>query len=347
MIQLALEGYGFMGRIHAACWRKVKGVRIAAVCVRDPAVLKRAVKVYGCVGDPVPADLPPGVKVYTDAARMLAEVRPDVVDVTLPTSLHPSAVVQALASGAHVLCEKPLALDAKGADAVLRAAARAKGRFMVAQTLRFDPVYSCLKELVASARYGAVSAASFVRLTPPPCAPKGKSWFCDESVSGGLALDLNVHDADVVNWLFGLPKAVTARGHRRADGLLDHLTVDYAYADKVVTAEASWAATVPFGFTYGFRVFFERATVVYDPRAVRPFLVSPARGKPFVPKFRRADSYANEIDFFMRMVRGRVSESASPAPTGEIRDSIALVDAERKSLALGRSVTCRRKARPR
>ena len=338
MTNLVIEGFGFMGRIHAACWRKVKGVRLAAVCVRDPAVLRRAVKVYGCVGEPVPADLPADVKVYTDAAKMLAEIRPDIVDVTLPTALHPAAVEQALASGAHVLCEKPLALDAKGANAVLRAAARAKGRFMVAQTLRFTPEYACLKRLVDSGKYGAVTAATFTRLTPPPCAPRGKSWFCDESVSGGLALDLNIHDADVVNWLFGLPQTVAARGHRRADGLLDHLVVDYAYPNRVVTSESSWAATESFGFTYGFRVFFERATVVYDPRAVRPFLVAPARGRPFAPKFRRTDGYQNEIDFFARLVRGRVSESASPAPTAEICDSIALVDAERRSSATGRAV---------
>ena len=340
MQNVAIEGFGFMGRIHAACWRRLKGIRIAAVCVRDPSRLVLPVKAYGCVGGDVAAELPPDVKVYTDAAKMLAEVRPDIVDVTLPTALHLSAVEQALAAGAHVLCEKPLALDAAQARAVLRAAGRAKGRFMVAQCLRFAPEYACLKQVIASGKYGAVVAASFNRLTPPPRAPKGASWFRDEAISGGLALDLNIHDADVVNWLFGLPGAVTARGHRRADGLMDHLVVDYAYPDKVVTAEASWAATESFGFTFGFTVFFERATVVYNPRAVQPFLVSPAKGKPFTPKFRRPDSYQNQIDFFWRLVQGKVSEKDSPAPTEEICDSIALVDAERKSAATGRSVKC-------
>lgn len=338
MKTVAIEGFGFMGRIHAACWRNVKGARIAAVCVRDPAALTRAVKAYGCVGAAVAADLPPDVKVYTDAAKMLDEVRLDIVDVTLPTALHLSAVEQALAYGAHVLCEKPLALDTAQANAVLRAAARAKGRFMVAQCLRFAPEYAYLKQLVASRKYGAVTAATFTRLTPPPTAPKGASWFRDEALSGGLALDLNVHDADIVNWLFGLPAAVTARAHRRADGLTDHLVIDYAYPDKVVTAEASWAATESFGFTFGFTVFFERATVVYNPRATQPFLVSPAHGKPFTPKFRKPDCYQNQVDFFWRLVQGKVSEKDSPAPTAEICRSIALVDAERKSAVDGRAV---------
>lgn len=339
MKTVAIVGYGFMGRVHAACWRRVCGVRLAAVCVRDPAVLQKAVKVYGCVGDALKPDLPEGTAVYTDLGKMLDEVRPDYVDITLPTALHAQAVETALASGAHVLCEKPLARDAREADRIVRAASKAKGRFLVAQCLRFAPEYAYLKTLVDSGKYGAVSAASFSRLTPPPCAPGGgASWFHDERNSGGLALDLNVHDTDIVRWLFGLPAAVAAKGHRRADGLLDHLAVDYAYPDKVVTAEASWAGTESFGFEFGFKVFFERATVVLDLRRPTPFLVYPAKGKAFAPKLRAVDCYQAEIDFFHRYAAGKVEASANPAPLDEVRDSIALVDGIRSSLSKGRSI---------
>ena len=109
MKTVAFIGYGFMGRVHAACWRRIRGVRIAAVCVRNPASLTRAVKVYGCVGEALPANLPPDVAVYTDVGKMLAEVKPDMVDIVLPTALHAAAIERALAHGAHVLCEKPLA----------------------------------------------------------------------------------------------------------------------------------------------------------------------------------------------------------------------------------------------
>ena len=59
MKTIAFIGYGFMGRIHAACWQRIRGVRVAAVCVRNPASLKRAVKVYGCVGEAMPAERHP------------------------------------------------------------------------------------------------------------------------------------------------------------------------------------------------------------------------------------------------------------------------------------------------
>lgn len=75
-------------------------------------------KVYGCVGEALPANLPSDVAVYTDAEKMLDEVEPDVVDVVLPSSQHAAAVERALAHGAHVLCEKSLALvDAERASA--------------------------------------------------------------------------------------------------------------------------------------------------------------------------------------------------------------------------------------
>ncbi len=336
MKTVAFIGYGFMGRIHAANWQRIRGVRVAAVCVRNPASLARAVKVYGCVGEAVPANLPPDVAVYTDAEKMLSEVKPHIVDVVLPTALHAAAVETALAHGAHVLCEKPLARDAREAGRILRTAARAKGILMVAQCLRFAPEYTYLKKLVASNRYGAVTAATFTRLTPPPRAAKGTSWFQDESVSGGVALDLNIHDADIVNWLFGLPRSVASRAHRVASGATDHLMVSYDYPDKIVTSEASWSATETFGFTYGFRVHFARATVVYDPRLPAPFMVYPARGKPFAPAFRDKDPYQNEIVFFHRLVTGRVRAEANPAPLADILASLALVDAERTAARTGR-----------
>lgn len=329
MKTVAFIGYGFMGRIHAACWQRIRGVRVVAVCVRNPASLARAVKVYGCVGEAVPANLPPDVAVYTDAEKMLSTVKPDIVDVVLPTALHAAAVEMALAHGAHVLCEKPLARDAREAGRIVRAAERAKGIFMVAQCLRFAPEYVYLKKLVGSGRYGAVTAATFTRLTPPPRATKGASWFQDESVSGGVALDLNIHDADIVNWLFGLPRSVACRAHRAASGVTDHLVASYDYPDKIVTSEASWSATETFGFTYGFRVHFAHATVVYDPRLPAPFMVYPTTGKPFAPAFRDKNPYQNEIAFFHRLVTGRTRAEANPAPLADILASLALVDAER------------------
>ena len=90
-----------------------------------------------------------------------------------------------------------------------------------------------------------------------------------------------------------------------------------------------------------FRVHFARATVVYDPRLPAPFMVYPARGKPFAPAFRARDPYQNEIAFFHRLVTGRARTAANPVPLADIRASLALVDAERASARTGRRIVIR------
>ena len=155
-------------------------------------------------------------------------------------------------------------------------------------------------------------------------------------MSGGLALDLNIHDADVVRWVFGEPKGVTCRVHRRAAGGVDHLLTAYDYPNAVVTTEASWAAAATFAFQFGYRVMFERATVVYDPWRKDALLAYPAKGTPFAPKLKGPSAYEAEIRRFLSWVRGR--DAAPPVENADIRASIALIAAERRSAATGRHV---------
>ena len=337
MKKVAILGFGSMGRLHYDVWKALKGVRVVAVCDKNPAGFRQPARAYGLVDVSSGAPLPDAVAVYTDTATMLAEVKPDVVDVTLPTRFHADATIAALEAGADVLCEKPMALDVKGCDRMMAAAARTGRKLMIAQCLRFAPEYRLLEELISSGRYGPVIAAAFARLTAPPRTNDGKeSWFFDEKLSGGLALDLNIHDADVVRWLFGEPKGVTSRVHRRATGSVDHLLVTYDYANAVVTSEASWAAAPSFAFQFGYRVLFAEATVVYDPWRKEPLCVYPLKGKPFAPKLKGASAYAEEIRRFLAWVGGRAT--ATPVENADIRASIALIAAERKSAATGRRV---------
>ena len=275
--------------------------------------------------------------VPTDIAPMLAEMKPDIVDVTLPTRFHADAAIAALEAGADVICEKPMALDVKACDRMMAAAKVAGRKLMIAQCLRFASEYRLLKDLVVSGKYGSVVSANFSRLTAPPQTNDGReSWFFDETLSGGLALDLNIHDADVVRWLFGNPKGVTSRVHRRKTGSVDHLFVIYDYPNAVVTTEASWAAAPSFAFQFGYRVMFERATVVYDPWRKEPLFIYPVKGKPVAPKLKGGSAYAEEIRRFFSWTAGRAQ--TTPVENTDIRASIALIAAERKSSATERRV---------
>ena len=220
MVKIAVVGFGFMGRMHYGNWKKIPGAKVVAVC---DANLKQLTTVTtgNLAGIDTTTDFT-GVAIYDDYARMLAAGGFDVVDITLPTTLHPSTTIAALQAGFHVLCEKPMALSVKACDEMLAAARKAKRILLVAQCLRFWPEYVVLKKIVASGRYGKVVAADFLRSSnaPDPKGPHG--WFLDEKRSGGCLLDMHIHDADMVAYLFGAPKETSAWIHRRADGVLDH-----------------------------------------------------------------------------------------------------------------------------
>ena len=83
---------------------------------------------------------------------MLAAGGFDIVDITLPTPLHPKMSIAALKAGYHVLCEKPMALTLGDCDAMLAAARKAKRRLLVAQCVRFFPEYAALREMVRDGR---------------------------------------------------------------------------------------------------------------------------------------------------------------------------------------------------
>ena len=335
MKKVAITGFGFMGRTHYGNWKKVKGAKVIAICDSNLAQLSNKVKGNGsCADDSTDFT---GIEIYSDFDEMLAKCKCDIVDITLPTPLHPRMVAAALAAGKDVLSEKPMAVDAKTCDAMLAAARKSKGRLMNAQCLRFQGEHVYVKNLIDSGKYGKVISADFSRVSMTPgWSAGGKSWFLDESKSGGVALDLHIHDTDLVNWWFGRPKAVSSQAHRRADGVMDHIATSYLYPDKVVSAVGNWGAVQSFVFEASFRVMFERAVVVCDTRRTPSFAVYPDKGKPFAPKLRCADGYCNELKAFLEWTGGKSAKS--PFEAKEARDSVAIVDAEKKSAKTGKVV---------
>jgi predicted dehydrogenase len=335
MKRVAIVGFGFMGKTHYGAWKKCRGAKVVAVC--DSNLAQLTAKVDGNIkGVADNSALPATVKVWDDFAKMLEAGGFDIVDITLPTSLHPEMTVAALEAGFHVLCEKPMALDLKSCDRMLAAAAKAKRELLVAHCVRFFPEYACLREMVRSGRYGKVVAADFTRfMSAPKWSPKGGSWLLDEFRSGGVYVDAHVHDADCIVSLFGMPGSVFSRSHRSRHGYVDHTTTVYGYPDMVVTADSSFAASDSLEWDAAARVFFEKASVYIGPAYKNPVTVYPQGAKPFVPKLSRRSGYEAEVAYFLDMVEGR--EIKDKVLTAEdARNSIALVLAERSSAESGK-----------
>lgn len=338
-MNVAIAGFGFMGRMHYGCWKKVPGVEIAALCDKD----RRQFEAPGEIGNVAGADTSSD---YGDAVicdnfeRMLEEIKPDIVDITLPTFLHVKMASLALAKGFHVLCEKPMALTTEACDSLLTAwrGAPAGTELMIGQCLRFSNEYAYARKLIQSGEYGKVIAARFGRFSKAPGWNRdgGKSWFFDESLSGGVALDLHIHDSDMVHFLFGMPQAVTSSAYCDEDGTMVHISTLYDVGGASVTAEGGWGMAQSFGFERAFQIVFEKATLVMASNRTPEFCLYPMEGEPVIPDLPVSNPYQNEINWFADKLRGvAVDEVTSPE---ESRHSVRIVDAEKASAKSGKKV---------
>jgi UDP-N-acetylglucosamine 3-dehydrogenase len=328
MVSVAILGAGFMGSAHAANYRALEGrVRVKTVASRT---LDRAARVAATVGAEATTDL--------DVAIRDPEV--DAVDICLPTLLHRDAAERAFAAGKHVFLEKPIALTPEDADAIIRAAEQSGGLFMVGLVLRFWPEYAELQRLVAAHELGQPLAVNTHRLSPPA---DWNDWMKDASQSGGVAVDLAIHDFDQLNWLLGEPRRVFARAPRPG-----HVVASVEYDGAEGVAEASMLMPKSYPFSSNIRVLCEGGVAEYGfsaapaedggnigasdaPRGLRLY---PAGGEPTSVAVESADPWGPEIAYFVECVeQGREPVHG----TGEQAKKALLVAlAANRSVATGR-----------
>jgi predicted dehydrogenase len=124
----------------------------------------------------------------------------DVVDICTPTATHPDLVRAALNAEVPIICEKPLALTAIEAQALVDEAERAGVPLYPAHVVRFMEDYRAAKQAVDEGQIGTASVARFRR---SGAFPTWGSWFVDEEESGGIVLDQMIHDIDFAGWVCG------------------------------------------------------------------------------------------------------------------------------------------------
>lgn len=336
MTRVGIIGLGFMGKMHFRCYQALEGVEVAAICDIDQGKFEDTGGTAGNIeGAEAPLDFT-GIGLYNDFDKMLAEANLDAISITLPTYLHKEYATKALASGLHVLCEKPMSLTVEDGRA-MQAAAEESGKLLqIGHCIRFWPEYAKTKELIDSGEYGEVRAATFQRLSlTPTWAWEG--WLMDAAKSGSAAVDLHIHDSDFVQYVFGMPKAVFSRSASGPSNDADHIVTQYVYDDDcVVTAEGGWAMSNSFGFEMSFNIVLEKATITYDCTREPAFKVCPAEGDAFTPEIASGDGYSNEIAHFVKAVRGEsVPEIITPEQSVK---SVQLVLAEKQSATSGEKV---------
>lgn len=327
-MNIGVLGSGFMGSTHARAFAKLPGVRVVAVSSRT---LSKAQKLASELG----------AAATTDNMAIINDPTIDAVSNTLPTHLHREFSIAALKAGKHVLLEKPFALNVADCDAMIRAQKKSGKVLMIAHVLRFWPEYVALVNVVQSGALGKPLSAVASRLSQRPA---WADWFSDPQLSGGAVLDLMIHDLDVLNWIFGKPQRVFARGRETSKKSWDHILaiVDFGKTQGVI--ESSEFLPPGYPFTMTLAVLCERGRVELNFRAggisidkgggatLRVY----EKDKTYVPPIQAGDAYARQIAYFVECIHsGR--QPAHGTPT-QARLAVAASNAARESLEKGRIV---------
>ena len=343
MVKVGILGVGFMGKMHFNTYSAYSKSKVVALADLDPKKLAGDwSSIGGNIEDAREAQVNlSGLHLHAKPADLFADPDVDVVDITLPTFVHAKYAVAALKAGKHVICEKPMGITLKQCDQMIAAAKAARRQLFIAHCIRFWPEHATLKKIIDSKKYGKVLSATFWRKSLTPTW-SWDNWLMDPKRSGSAAVDLHIHDTDYVNYVFGVPKAVRSTGVVGAvsKGGVDHLVTQYIYPKgPQVTAEGGWAMPPGFGFTHGFCVVLEKATIEHDIKGQIPFTVHTAKGKTLTPKMPKDDGYVAELKHFVQCIgKGEKSKVVTAA---DARNALAVALAETRSVKTGKVVAVR------
>ena len=176
MLKVGLIGCGFMGAMHANCYKNIEGVEIVAVAdIRKEKAEELAKDTNATI--------------YGDGKELIANANVDMIDICLPTFLHAEYAILAMDKVKYVFVEKPVALSVEEGKKMIEKSKKTGCQVQVGQVIRFWDEYVELKKIVESGVYGKVINANFRRLSPRP--DWGwENWLLDYKFSGGAGQEI-------------------------------------------------------------------------------------------------------------------------------------------------------------
>ena len=180
VLKAAVIGVGAMGRNHARVYTEIAQTKLTSVADTNLQTGQQIAAKYS-----IPA--------YADYRELLDREKPDVVTVAVPTRYHREVAETAMAAGADVLVEKPIAATVEDAQALIDCAQSLGRHLMVGHIVRFSPAIQALKEHLASGELGKIFQMVCRRVGP----------FPSRVQDVGVVVDLAPHDLDVMRFISG------------------------------------------------------------------------------------------------------------------------------------------------
>ncbi len=328
-VNIGIIGAGRIGRVHAEHLAfRIPDANVLAVADVFPEAAERLAADFR-----VPA-------AFQDYRMILEDERIDAVVICSSTDTHAQIIEEAAAAGKHIFCEKPIALDLAKIDRALEAVEKAGVKLQVGFNRRFDPSFRRVRELVASGRIGA---PHILRITSRDPEPPPIEYV---KVSGGIFLDMTIHDFDMARYLMGSEvEEVYAAGNVLVDpaigeaGDIDTAVITLRFANGALGVIDNSRKAV-YGYDQRVEVFGSEGMALVSNKTPDNAVLSDATGvhaaKPlyfFVERY--SEAYVEEMQAFVDCIQ----KDTTPPVTGiDGRIPVVMGYAARKSYEENRPV---------
>ena len=207
VLNVGVIGIGIVSGGHIEQYKEYDRANLYAICDNDPEWLPDAKKINNIE------------KAYLDYREMLSDPKLDAVSVCVPTAQHAQVTVDALNAGKHVLCEKPMALNASEARAMKEAAEKNDRKLMISHNQRLEGNVLYLKELKDDGYFGDIYMMRIgwrrpMGILPPVFETRAngkkynRNFFNEKDNGGGVLRDLGSHLLDLSLFITGFPTPV-------------------------------------------------------------------------------------------------------------------------------------------
>jgi predicted dehydrogenase len=328
-VRIGVVGAGAIAQLaHLPVLAKMRGAELVAICDNDRAKARALADRFD-IRD-----------TFTDIEDLLELEDLDAVVVATPNHLHEPHVLSALAAKRHVLCERPLALSARGVERILTASARAGRAVTVANNHRYRTDVQTLSRFMQGGELGKTTA---VRGGAYHVKRPAEGWRQRRAEAGGGAfLEFGVPLLDLALWLADYPEPVRVSAHmdrgRGAGAVEDAMAVQLECVGCISIVLDVSSCYIGEDERWWFEVHSARGSARLSPLRVvkelngRPTNVSPAgaasRESPFI------QSYRAELAHFVAVARG---ETAYEAPADQVMLH-RIVEAAYKSAEDGKEI---------
>lgn len=224
-LRIGFLGIGAMGISHVRQFHTKLAARseATAICGRNETNLRRALEVA------------PNARVFSDEHELIHSDL-DAVCISTPNFNHVPLALETLKAGKHLFLEKPCGITRAECRLLEKAAAKTDRVVMIGHELRYSPFFQKVKALVDAGDIGRPRMV-WTREFRGPFQPKSQNWIQDQRRSGGMLVDKNCHQFDLMNWWAGArPVRVAAFGASAVMHVVepehqvnDHATVSFEY----------------------------------------------------------------------------------------------------------------------